>query len=152
MTTCNRLKPPATLRQAVHIIAGDLSVQKDNQTICESIDKQQGRLDIAILNAGTCEYVEIDEFDSAMFKRLMDINFMGMVYGIEASLPLLKQSQSAQLIGMSSTAAYLGFPRSEAYGASKAAIYNMFKALRRQFEAAQYRQQCDLSRVLSPQN
>jgi short-subunit dehydrogenase len=52
-----------------------------------------------------------------------------MVYGIEASLPLLKKSQSAQLIGMSSTAAYLGFPRSEAYGASKAAIYNMFKAL-----------------------
>lgn len=114
---------------SIHIIAGDLSVQKDNQTICESIDKQQGRLDIAILNAGTCEYVEIDEFDSAMFKRLMDINFMGMVYGIEASLPLLKKSQSAQLIGMSSTAAYLGFPRSEAYGASKAAIYNMFKAL-----------------------
>ena len=114
---------------SIHIIAGDLSVQKDNQIICESIDKQQGHLDIAILNAGTCEYVDIDEFDSAIFKRLMDINFMGMVYGIEASLPLLKKSQSAQLIGMSSTAAYLGIPRSEAYGASKAAIVNMFKAL-----------------------
>lgn len=119
-----------TIAQAsIHVIAGDLSCKTDNQAICDSITEQQGRLDIAILNAGTCEYVDIDSFDGDIFKRLMDINFMGMVYGVEAALPLLKHSSCAQLIGMSSTAAYLGIPRSEAYGASKAAIYNMFKAL-----------------------
>ena len=55
---------------------------------------------------------------------------MSMVYGIEASLPLLRASNDAQLVGMSSTAAYMGLPRSEAYGASKAAILNLFSALR----------------------
>lgn len=116
-------------KATIHLLAGDLSVKTENQSICDSMAQQQGRLDIAILNAGTCEYVDIDRFDSDLFKRLMDINFMAMVYGIEAALPMLKQSSCAQLIGMSSTAAYLGIPRSEAYGATKAAIYNMFKAL-----------------------
>lgn len=119
---------PST-QASIHLLAGDLSIKADNQAICDCIAQQQGQLDIAILNAGTCEYVDIHHFDSDMFKRLMDINFMGMVYGIEAALPLLKRSSCPQLIGMSSTAAYLGIPRSEAYGASKAAIYNMFKAL-----------------------
>jgi len=52
-----------------------------------------------------------------------------MVYGIEAVLPLLRQSPAPQLVGMSSTVAYRGLPRSEAYGASKAAIKNLFESL-----------------------
>ena len=113
----------------INIIKGDLSSQQVNQTIAEEIKNKYGRLDIAILNAGTCEYVDIDAFDSDLFRRQMDINYMSMVYGIEAILPLLKKSNCAQLIGMSSTAAYMGLPRSEAYGASKAAIRNLFSAL-----------------------
>ena len=123
-----------TINQCKHknIIAlpGDLTEKQTNLDICSSIDRESGSLDISILNAGTCEYVDIEEFDSAIFRRLIDINFMSMVYGIEASLPLLQKSKNAQLVGMSSTAAYLGLPRSEAYGASKAAILNLFSALR----------------------
>ncbi|MDR4478856.1 MAG: SDR family NAD(P)-dependent oxidoreductase [Nitrospira sp.] len=47
----------------------------------------------------------------------------------EAVLPLLRQSVAPQLVGMSSTVAYRGVPRSEAYGASKAAIKNLFESL-----------------------
>lgn len=125
----------ASTRQAcahperVFIAPGDLTDKVVNNSICEQILSQHSRLDMAILNAGTCEYVDINHFDSGVFARLIEVNFMSMVYGIEACLPLLKQSQHAQLIGMSSTAAYLGIPRSEAYGASKAAIRNMLRAL-----------------------
>lgn len=114
----------------IHILTGDLAQEESNFSICNAINNIHGRLDIAILNAGTCEYVDVDNFDSSLFKRLVDNNFMSMVYAIEACLPLLKQSNSAHLIGMSSTAAYLGLPRSEAYGATKAAILNMFRALK----------------------
>ena len=114
----------------IEIVAGDLTSKKTNQEIIETINKKANGLDIAILNAGNCEYVDIDNFDSELFARQMNTNFMSMVYGIEATLPLLKKSDSAQLVGMSSTAAYLGLPRSEAYGATKAAIRNMFAALR----------------------
>ena len=112
------------------ILEGDLTSKRINQEITQKIKTTCGRLDIAILNAGTCEYVNIDEFNSELFRRQMATNFMGTIYGIEAALPLLKESENAQLIGMSSTAAYLGLPRSEAYGATKAAIRNLFAALR----------------------
>ena len=114
----------------VHIEAGDLSVLETNKTICKKIEAQSGQLDIAILNAGTCEYVDVNNFDSALFERLITHNYLSMVYGIEASLPLLKESADAQLVGMSSTAGYLGIPRSEAYGSTKAAIINMLRALK----------------------
>jgi len=112
------------------LLAGDLTSKQVNIDIIQQINQAAGKLDIAILNAGSCEYVDVEEFDSALFERQMDTNFMSMVYGIEAALPLLKSSSHAQLIGMSSTAAYMGLPRAEAYGATKAAIRNMFAALR----------------------
>jgi short-subunit dehydrogenase len=114
----------------IHIAEGDLTNKTTNQSVCDNIKNNHGHLDIAILNAGTCEYVDIEQFDSALFQRLIDSNYMSMIYAIEASLPLLKNSNHAHLVGMSSTAAYLGFPRSEAYGATKAAILNLFRALK----------------------
>ncbi len=95
-----------------------------------SIAARWGGLDIAFLNAGTAEYVDIENFDSALFERVMRTNFLGTVYGIEAVLPLLRRSAAPQLVGMSSTAAYRGLPRGEAYGASKAAVRNMLEGLR----------------------
>ncbi len=119
-----------SMHNNIYALDGDLTLKEVNQAIVHEIKKASSGLDIAILNAGSCEYVDIEKFDSELFKRQMDTNFMSMVYGIEAVLPQLKQSKNAQLIGMSSTAAYLGLPRSEAYGATKAAIRNMFSALR----------------------
>jgi|TARA_B110000977_G_scaffold43147_1_gene58413 short-subunit dehydrogenase len=114
----------------VHLLPADLCLKSSNQTICSEIQQHQGRLDLAILNAGSCEYVDVDAFDSTVFEELIKTNFLSMVYGIESALPLLEQSEHAKLVGMSSVASYIGIPRSEAYGASKAAIFNMLSALR----------------------
>ncbi len=107
----------------------DVTDRSANHRAAEEIHRRVGGLDIAFFNAGTCEYVDVAAFDSALFERTMRINFMSMVYGIEAVLPLLRQSPAPQLVGMSSTVAYGGLPRSEAYGASKAAIKNLFESL-----------------------
>ncbi len=107
----------------------DVTDRQANQRAVDEIRRRWGTLDIAFLNAGTCEYVDVATFDCAPFERTMRTNFLSMVYGIEAVLPLLRQSPSAQLVGMSSTVAYGGLPRSEAYGASKAAIKHLFESL-----------------------
>ena len=100
-----------------------------NQRAADEIHRRLGGGEIAFLDAGTCEYVEVNKFDSALFERTIQTNFLSMVYGIEAVLPLLRQSPVPQLVGMSSMVAYAGLPRSEAYGASKAAIKNLFESL-----------------------
>lgn len=87
-------------------------------------------IDIAILNAGTCEYIDLPEFDSALVQRVMRANVESAAICIEGVLPLLQKSEHPQLVLMGSSAAYLPLPRSEAYGASKAAIAYMAESLR----------------------
>lgn len=89
-----------------------------------------GSIDVAILSAGTCEYVEMPHFDSALISRVMRANVESMAISIEGVLPLLRKSNQAHLVGIGSSAAYLPLPRAEAYGASKAAVAYMLETLR----------------------
>ncbi|MEY3018083.1 MAG: hypothetical protein RL336_1218 [Pseudomonadota bacterium] len=78
-------------------------------------------LDLVILNAGTCEYIDdVKHFDSQRFARVVTTNLIGTGYCLEAVMPHIVEG--GQLALMSSTATYLPFARAEAYGASKAGI------------------------------
>ncbi len=85
------------------------------------------KCDIAILNAGTCEYVDIDEFESEMFRRVFEPNFFGVVHCVEALIPSLNKGD--KLVIVDSMARLLPFTRSQAYGASKAALHYFTKSL-----------------------
>ena len=83
--------------------------------------------DIAVLNAGTCEYVDLPVFEPAMFRRVFDVNFFGIVNCIHALLPQCQRGH--QLVIIDSMARLLPFTRSEAYGASKAAVHYLSQSL-----------------------
>ncbi|MDB2386189.1 SDR family NAD(P)-dependent oxidoreductase [Shewanella sp.] len=86
------------------------------------------KLDLVILNAGTCEYIDDAlHFDSALFERVIRTNVISMGHCISAFLPLM--SRGSQLALMGSSAVYLPFPRAEAYGASKAAVQYLASSL-----------------------
>lgn len=87
-------------------------------------------VDLAILSAGSCEYIDMPAFDSALVSRVMRVNVESMAHSIEAVLPLLRRSRSPHLVGIGSSAAYLPLPRAEAYGASKAAVAYLLDTLR----------------------
>lgn len=84
-------------------------------------------LDVVILSAGVCEYVDIERFEAAMFERVFDVNVFGMMRCVEAVLPNLKSGSQLVLVG--STARLLPFTRAEAYGGSKAAIQYIARSL-----------------------
>lgn len=78
-------------------------------------------LDLVILNAGTCEYIDdVVHFDSTLFERVVRANLIGTGYCLEALLSKIRHG--GRLALMSSTATYLPFSRAQAYGASKAGI------------------------------
>lgn len=83
--------------------------------------------DVVVLNAGNCEYVDVEAWDPAMFRRVFDANFFSAVNCIEALLPQLREG--SQLIVVDSLARLLPFTRSEAYGASKAALHYLTRCL-----------------------
>lgn len=83
--------------------------------------------DIAVLNAGTCEYVDIDQPDIALFERVFTANFYGVVNTYAAIASDLKPGN--QLLIVDSLARLLPFTKSQAYGASKAAVHYFTKSL-----------------------
>lgn len=112
----------------------DLSDAEDSQRAGEWIQQRVEHLDVAILNAGTCEYVDVNNFSRDPFDKVMAINWAGTVNSLLFCLPLLRKNSSAtqraQLVGISSMASVLPMPRSQAYGASKVALEYLFNSLR----------------------
>ncbi|MFT7530920.1 MAG: NAD(P)-dependent dehydrogenase (short-subunit alcohol dehydrogenase family), partial [Gammaproteobacteria bacterium] len=115
--------------QQIDTLVADISLPDSAQSMASGLRKITGALDTVILNAGTCEYVDINSFKADLFDRVLQANFLGTVRCIEASLELLKSGESPHLVGLSSAAAITGLPRAEAYGASKAAISSLFESL-----------------------
>ncbi len=88
-------------------------------------------LDAVVINAGTCEYIDVKQFDAAPFVPVMNINVIGSANTVELALPFLRQSPNrAQVVGVGSMVTVLPLTRSEAYGASKAAMEYFMHSLR----------------------
>jgi short-subunit dehydrogenase len=116
----------------------DLTDKKSSQQAADLISAQTQHLDLAILNAGTCEYVDVNHFRLEPFNKVMAINWQGTLNSLTICLPLLRNmnkkndyaDQRSQLVVVSSMASLLPMPRSQAYGASKIALEYLFNSLR----------------------
>lgn len=111
------------------VLPVDMTDAEAVQQAGQRIDEAWGALDWAILNAGTCEYVDVATFESAMFQRVMQANVQGTVQCIEAALPLLRKGNNPRLVGVGSSVTFCPLPRAAAYGASKAAVRYLFQSL-----------------------
>jgi NAD(P)-dependent dehydrogenase (short-subunit alcohol dehydrogenase family) len=88
-----------------------------------------GRLDAAVANAGIASYGSVMHTDPAAFKRVMDINVLGVFHTARAALPALVESKGYFLV-VSSLAAFAAAPGLSAYNASKAGAEHFANALR----------------------
>jgi NADP-dependent 3-hydroxy acid dehydrogenase YdfG len=111
-------------------VPADVTDLAATRTAAERVQEELGPIDLAVLNAGLWEQVDVRAFDSAVVRRHLDTNVMGMVHGVEAVLPDMRRRRAGTLAGMASVAGYRGLPQSEAYGASKAAQINLLESLR----------------------
>ncbi|MEX5503722.1 SDR family NAD(P)-dependent oxidoreductase [Pseudomonas putida] len=114
----------------VLLAVGDLDNPQQVAGIAAQIEQAWGGLDMAILNAGTCEYLEPGHFDPALVERVMRTNLLGVSYCLAAALPLLRNGQRPHLVVMGSSVTWLALPRAGAYGASKAAVRYLVESQR----------------------
>ena len=96
----------------------------------EQIELAWGGVDLAIFNAGTYTPVDGTALDAADFHDAMSVNYLGVVYGLEAVLPGMLQRGAGRVAAVSSLAGELPLPRSAAYGSSKAALTYLLRSLR----------------------
>ena len=99
----------------------------DRDKVIAAFDKIS-EVDLAICGAGMCEYLDMPNFDSSVFMKVMSVNMGTLSHAIEGVLPKLIASRG-RLVGMGSASAYVPFARAEAYGSSKAAIHYLMKTL-----------------------
>jgi len=127
----DRLAPLAERFPGQVLLAiGDLDDPEQVAGIAARIEQAWGALDMAILNAGTCEYLEPGDFDPALVERVIRTNFLGVSYSLAAALPLLRSGEQPHLVVMGSSVTWLALPRAGAYGASKAAVRYLVESLR----------------------
>ena len=115
------------------------TMQSKASQVCQfdMTDKQQieleaenvEALDILILNAGNCRYIDdAKHFDGELFEDVIQTNLISLGWLLQYFLPKVKKG--GQVVFVSSSATLLPFTRSEAYGASKAGMDYLANSLR----------------------
>jgi NAD(P)-dependent dehydrogenase (short-subunit alcohol dehydrogenase family) len=98
-----------------------------NAAIAEATARQP--IDILIANAGTAESAPFAKSDAALFKRMMDVNFMGVVHAVQAALPSMMDRPYGRIVAVASTAGLKGYAYVSAYSAAKHAVIGLVRSL-----------------------
>lgn len=107
----------------------DVSEPADNDLMAEHCISAFGRIDILINNAGISMRALFHEVDLDVVRRVMDINFWGVLHATRSCLPEITK-QKGSIVGISSIAGYRGLPGRTGYSASKFALNGFLEVLR----------------------
>lgn len=107
----------------------DVSKEEDNKAMAAEAIQRFGRIDILINNAGISMRALFNEVDLDVVKKVMEINFFGVLYATKYCLPEIIKNQGS-VVGISSIAGYRGLPGRTGYSASKFALNGFLEVLR----------------------
>lgn len=98
--------------------------------------KQYGRIDVWFNNAGLMPHSPFIEDHLEDWNRMIDVNLRGVLYGIHAVLPIMRDQHAGHIINTASVAAHAVHQGGGVYSATKAGVYMISEALRQEEAAA----------------
>lgn len=110
-------------------VRGDVSREEDNEQMAREAVERFGRIDILINNAGISMRALFEDVDLDVVKKVMDINFYGVLYATKYCLPEIIRNKGS-VVGISSIAGFRGLPARTGYSASKFALQGFLEVLR----------------------
>ena len=116
-------------------ITTDVTDRSQVMRLVDTAIEKYGRIDVMINNAGLMphsllESLKVDEWD-----RMVDVNIKGVLYGIAAALPHMKEQKSGQIINVSSVAGHKVTMAGAVYCATKHAVRALSEGLRQEIKA-----------------
>ena len=96
-------------------------------------DATDGKMDVLFNNAGIGESGFFEDIPYEAALRVVQVNFVGVLTGIYAALPLLKATKNSLCFTTSSSSATYGMPRLAVYSATKHAVKGLTEALSIEF-------------------
>ncbi|MDH4148480.1 MAG: glucose 1-dehydrogenase [Acidimicrobiia bacterium] len=104
------------------------SEEEWTEVVRQTVDRH-GRIDVLVNNAGIYERGKLLDTTLEQYRRIIDINQVGVFLGMKAVAPTMSDQQSGSIVNISSIAGLLGAAGAVAYGASKFAVRGMTKAV-----------------------
>ena len=107
----------------------DITDRNACKTLVDKTAVTFGGVDGIILNAGVSMWANFEDIsDPSFFQKLMDVNYMGAVNCVHASLPVLIKSKGV-IVSITTAQALMGFPAHAGYAASKHALRGFTETL-----------------------
>ncbi len=128
------LNLPNTLCEKV-----DVTDQASLITAIEKAEAQFGPADVLVNNAGVMLLGQIDTQDAAEWKRMFEVNVLGLLNGMHSVLASMKARNSGTIINISSIAGKKTFPDHAAYCGTKFAVHAISENVREEVAASNVR-------------
>lgn len=119
---------------AVHIYQGDVSDQQSILELYSKVTADFPKLNVLINNAGIMRAVDINNTEYNKICSEIDINLSGPIRMVQQFLPHLKKQPEAAIVNVSSGLAFITFPKTPIYSASKSGLHAYTKILRLQLK------------------
>ncbi len=100
------------------------------QAMVDGVIAEHGRMDYFFNNAGIGFRGEVRDATLAQWKQVLDVNLMGVIYGIHAVYPYMVQQRSGHIVNTASLSGLIVSPALAPYSASKHAVVGLSRALR----------------------
>ena len=108
----------------------DVTQHDQVKKLVDTAVKEFGRVDVMLNNAGTMPQSPLERLKIEEWDQLIDVNIKGVLYGIAAALPHMKQQQSGHIINVSSVAGHKIRAGAVVYAATKHAVRALTEGLR----------------------
>lgn len=106
----------------------DVAREEDWKRVVGAAESVFGPVSVLVNNAGIIGYGAIETMTEAEFRRVIDVNLVGVFLGMKSVVPSMKSAGGGSIINLSSVGGLVGIPHALAYSAAKAAVRGMSKA------------------------
>jgi len=114
------------------VVEADFGVEAQAQRAVHETEKAFGRLDILVNNAGVMYLEPVIEADLARWRRMVEINVLGLIAATQAALPGMRARGDGHIVNIASTAGRIATPTAAAYAATKFGVVGFSEALRKE--------------------
>ena len=108
----------------------DVADRAQVQALADATLETYGRIDVLVNNAGLMPMSPLDQIKVDEWDQIIDVNLKGVLYGIAAVLPTMRQQKSGHVINLSSVGGHKVFPGATVYCATKYAVRAISEGLR----------------------
>lgn len=108
----------------------DVTNQKEMEELAHFAIDKFGQIDVLINNAGIMPLSFISEKKISEWDQMVDVNIKGVLYGMGAVLPYMRERKQGHIINLSSVAGHVVEPAAAVYAGTKFAVRAITEGVR----------------------